>query len=342
MTIQHSDPGPAGTQRTPVRVLADAARAAARAPSVHNTQPWRWEVHHDRLDLYADRSRQLDAADPEGRLLTISCGAALHYARVALAAEGWQAVVERLPTPDDPDHLARVRLGDHTGATGEAMRRFQSAEIRHTDRRPLTDQPVPPDAVAAVRAAVEAEHARLHVLRDEQVSELAVAVERAGTLATKDEELRSELATWVGGPRSEGTGVPDAAIPIEPPPTHVPIRDLGPSGTLPADQGGDRYATYAVIFGDQDAPAGWLRGGEALSAAWLATTGYGVALLPFSAPAENPGTRTVLRHLLAGLGHPYLVLRLGVPDPDHPGPPRTPRLDAGRTVEIKAAPGSGP
>lgn len=337
MTNSDNDPGAAATRRSPVRVLADAARAAGRAPSVHNTQPWRWEVHADRLDLYADRSRRLDVADPDGRLLTISCGAALHHARVALAAEGWQAMVDRLPSPDDPDHLARVRLGEFTGASGEAMRRFQSTEIRRTDRRPLTDRPVPPEAMAAVRGAVEAEHARLHVLRDEQISELAVAVERADTLVAEDERLRAELAAWVGGPRGEGTGVPDAAIPIEPPRTHVAVRDFGQSGTLPADQGGDRSASYAMIFGDEDRPAGWLRGGEALSAAWLTATGYGVALLPFSAPTENPGTRTVLRHLLAGLGHPYLVLRLGVPDPDHPGPPLTPRLDPGRTVEIKAA-----
>src|SRR5690606_6798678 len=75
-------------------VLADAARAAGAAPSVHNTQPWRWRVYPDRLDLFADRSRQLTVADPDGRLLTVSCGAALHHARVALVAAGWLPQVE--------------------------------------------------------------------------------------------------------------------------------------------------------------------------------------------------------------------------------------------------------
>src|SRR5690606_32132752 len=71
-------------------VLTRAAHAAGMAPSVHNTQPWRWRVFPEWLELYADRSRQLGRADPEGRLMTISCGAALHHARVALAAEGWE------------------------------------------------------------------------------------------------------------------------------------------------------------------------------------------------------------------------------------------------------------
>jgi nitroreductase len=330
------------TTRSAAGVLAEAARAAGLAPSVHNTQPWRWRVHPDHLDLFAERGRQLRAADPDGRLLVISCGTALHHARVALAAEGWLPVVERFPSPDDPDQLARVRLGQHAGVTAEAMRRFQLAEIRRTDRRPLTGTPVPPEALAAVRAAVEAEHAHLHILRREQVSELAVAAARADTLAAADPPTRTELGYWVGGPHPPGTGLPETAIPTQPPETTVPVRDFGRAGTLPVgpdpDGGrGDAAASYAVIFGDQDTPAGWLAAGEALSAAWLSAAEHGLALLPFSAPVEAPATRVVLRRVLAGLGHPHLVVRLGLPDPDHAGPPHTPRLDPSQTVEIVAA-----
>jgi hypothetical protein len=38
--------------------------------------------------------------------------------------------------------------------------------------------------------------------------------------------------------------------------------------------------------------------------------------------------------MLANLGEPYLVLRLGSADPDHAGPPHTPRLPAEQVVEI--------
>jgi nitroreductase len=48
---------------------------AARAPSVHNTQPWRFEVSERAIELYADASRQL-LEDPAGREMLISCGAA--------------------------------------------------------------------------------------------------------------------------------------------------------------------------------------------------------------------------------------------------------------------------
>src|SRR5690606_27694921 len=97
--------------------------------------------------------------------------------------------------------------------------------------------------------------------------------------------------------------------------------------------GGDRGASYALLFGPQDTPAAWLRCGEALSAAWLTATARSVAVLPFSAVVEQPGPRTVLRRLLAGLGHPYLVLRLSREDPDHPAP-ATPRLAPEEIIEI--------
>lgn len=314
--------------------LARAAYAGALAPSVFNTQPWRWRVHPEWLDLFADRSRQLGMADPAGRLLTISCGAALHHARVALAAEGWSAPVHPTPDPTDPDHLARIGPAGHAGVTAAAVRRFQAAERRRTDRRPVTERPVPRELLARIRTAVEEEGVHLHLLPADQVSQLAAAAARADTLESADPALRAELDYWIGGDRPAGTGVPDTTIPTHPPVAPVPYRDLGGTGTLATGADADRAATYGVIFGEQDTVEGWLRAGQALSAAWLTATEHGVALLPFSAPMEVPATRAVLRQLLAGIGHPYLVLRLGVSDPDHPGPPHTPRLEPSQTVEI--------
>jgi nitroreductase len=325
-------------EHDPAGSLVAAVRTAGLAPSVHNTQPWRWRVHrhspHPYADLYADRSRQLGAADREGRLLTVSCGTALHHARIALTAAGWRPMVETLPTPGDRDHLARLRPAGRIDVSPESVRRVQAAEIRRTDRRPLTATPVPAAALAAIRAAIEAEGAHLHLLPREQVSELAVAASRADEITADDERLRAELAYWVGGSHPPATGLPPEVIPTQPSHTTVPVREFGRAGTLDAAEGGDVAASYAVIFGEQDAPAGWLDGGQALSSAWLTATEHGVALLPFSAPVEAPATRVLLIRMLAGLGSPYLALRLGMPDPDHPGPPHTPRLDPTQTVEI--------
>ena len=90
-----------------------ALSLATRAPSIHNSQPWRWRVGTQSLHLYADPERHLHNVDPDSRNLLLSCGISLHHAVVALAALGWQAKVHRLPNPAEPDHLAAIEVYPH-------------------------------------------------------------------------------------------------------------------------------------------------------------------------------------------------------------------------------------
>jgi nitroreductase len=314
-------------------VLAAAANAAGFAPSIHNTQPWRWRVGST-LELYADRGRQLAVTDPFGRLLLLSCGAALHHALVTLAAEGWRFEVHRLPDDGDRDLLARVVLGEPTAVDPSAVRLLQTMAIRRTDRRPLTATSVDPDVVARIGRVVGSAGARLHVLDREHIVYLAAAAAQAQAAESVDPQFQAELAYWAGGTRTEGTGVPAAVIPASPPETTVPDRNFGGPGSLPISAGHDSAAVYAILYGDDDTPASWLRAGEALSAGWLEATELGVSLLPLSAAVEVVHTRQVLRRLLANVGYPYLVLRLGHADPHHAAPPHTPRLPAEQVVEV--------
>ncbi|MDQ7904008.1 nitroreductase [Phytohabitans sp. ZYX-F-186] len=323
-------------ERPTAAALAEAAAAAGYAPSVHNTQPWRWRVTDAALDLYAVRERQLRVADPEGRLLTVSCGTALHHALVALSAAGWAAHVTRLPEPADPDLLARVTLTGRTGVTPEAMRLFQAVRVRHTDRRPVSDTAAGAAAIDAIDAAVQGEGLELHLLTRDQILELAAAASHADKVETEDDDQRTELAYWIGGDRPEGSGIPDTAIPSQAPETTVPGRDFVRAGTLTVGPGHDKAAAYAVLYGPGDEPADWLRAGQALSAGWLVATELGVTVLPFSSVIELPATRQTLRGVISGIGYPYLVLRLGTADPDTAGPPHTPRLPVEQTIEVAA------
>jgi hypothetical protein len=323
--------------RPAAAVLAEAAAAAGYAPSVHNTQPWRWRVTDEALDLYAVRDRQLHVADPEGRLLTISCGTALDHAEVALSAEGWSTAVRKLPDAADRNHLARITLADRTGVTPEAMRLFQAVRVRHTDRRPVSGTPASEEAIGAIERAVRAKGLHLHLLTRDQTLDLAAAASHADKVETNDEDQRTELAYWIGGDRADGAGVPDAVIPSHAPETTVPGRDFVRAGTLTVGPGHDKAATYAVLYGPGDEPADWLSAGQALSAGWLVATELGVSVLPFSSVIELPGTRQTLRRVISDVGYPYLVLRLGVADPDAAGPPHTPRLPVAQTIEVVTA-----
>lgn len=308
--------------------LGIAARNALRAPSIFNTQPWQWRINGHQADLRADRGRALEVTDPEGRLLLLSLGAALHHAVVTVAAEGWTPVVTRRP---DPEVVARIRLGGYAPADPQARRLAAAIARRRTDRRSFGDRPVPEAVLMQLRRAVEAQGSYLHVVRPEQVPALAAAVSRAAAEEHADPAYLDELDRWTHRPDRAGDGVP-AATAVDDAPRRVPMRDFTPHGQPAlATAGHDAGAAYVILFGGSDDPDGWLRGGEALSALLLGATAEGLSTSVFSEAVETNWPRQLLSELLGGVGVPYLVVRLGYVDADTP-PPAAPRRDAAEVV----------
>ncbi|RZU49485.1 hypothetical protein EV385_1235 [Krasilnikovia cinnamomea] len=328
------------------RALAEAARVAQRAPSAFNTQPWRWQVRARTLELRRDPGRQLIPADPEGHQLLLSCGAALHHARLALAAAGRLVDVSRLP---DPDLLARLDVHGRTEPDPWVRRLRGAIPARHTDRRPFGPTPVNPIALAHLQAAARAEDTGLCVLPDGQVPTLAQAAAAAAAAERADPAYRAMAARWTGRPPGSEDGVPPGTA-VRPGPHRVPVRDYTPGadeaagaglppvggpaqgGVLAAGSGDDRGTAYAILHGPGDGPHDWLRAGEALSAVLLTAVTEGLASSPMTDVLEVPEASGLVRGLLPDSGDvPYLVLRIGVAvEPD--APPPTPRRRPGSVL----------
>jgi len=163
---------PAGT-RTAAEALLEAATTAGYAPSIHNTQPWRWRITGDTVDLHLVRSRIPATADPDGRLATLSGGAALHHARVTMAARGWQITVTRMLQDADRDLLARLHVHHKAPIDPTSAMLLRTILSQHTYRRTVPSAPLDPEALTAITAAIEAQGTRLHTLRPEQILELS-------------------------------------------------------------------------------------------------------------------------------------------------------------------------
>lgn len=289
------------------RILRVAVQVARSAPSIFNTQPWQWQADGTTLRLRADRSRQLLVNDPDGRLLLVSCGAALHHARLAIAVMGHGVRVTRLPDPQEPDLLAVIELDGNHEATEPERYMYAAIAQRHTDRRAYTTVPVAmADAYALVDAA-EAAGAHLHLIRETDVADFASLAAHASAMQLADPAYRKELASWV-----TPVGVPvETAVPGSP--RRVPVRDFAPTGEAGLDPGEftDAGARWAVVFTDEDEPADWLEAGEALSAVLLTATATGLATAPISDVTETSLTRERLRQMLSGVGHPQVGVRVG-------------------------------
>jgi nitroreductase len=184
------------------RALAHATTAASHAPSIHNTQPWRWRAHGDHLELFLGQSRTLAVTDPERPLAILSCGAALHHALVSLAAEGQQATITRLPDKAEPTHLATVRADSRSPVEASAIRHLQTIVLRHTDRRPVQSAAIDAQKLGSIATAAESQSTSLHVLRPRQIFDLASATDDAqpGKMTIADTHHRTAVFAILYGP----------------------------------------------------------------------------------------------------------------------------------------------
>jgi hypothetical protein len=191
---------------------------------------------------------------------------------------------------------------------------------------------VPGPVLDTLRRTVEAEGAYLHVVRPDQIPMLAIATELAAAAELDDPDYRSELERWTIRAAKDSDGVPTGTA-VRPGLRRVPIRDFDPEGTagLPAGGGWDQGAAYVVVFGTGTTAMDLLRGGEALSALLLRATAGGLATAPLSDAVEVTWPRHLLRGLLAGIGEPFVVVRLGYAVSPAPLPP-APRRPADQVI----------
>ena len=294
----------------PAQVARRLLSLATRAPSVHNSQPWAWRIHPDRIDLYADDSRRLDAADPTGRNLVISCGAALHHLRVAAAASGLRPDVTRLPDPAQPDLLATVRFTPAPRPPTSAAD-LRAIQDRCTDRRRFTSWPVPDERLRLLTRAVEDDGGEAVALTDVadrfRVELMAAQAQRA---QRRDAAVVAEAKHWIDRSAYDGLAV-----------AHLPARSDVPDPLPSRFDGGlleddDHELETAdgliVLHGRDDARSTWLRAGESLSVLWLKAVQGRLSVVPLSQVVEVPETRAALQHQVLGdLAVPMLLVRVG-------------------------------
>jgi hypothetical protein len=210
--VQRTRLGPEVTRTEPGKdVIREAVALACRAPSLHNTQPWRWIRDGAALHLFADRTRVVLSTDSTGREVLLSCGAVLDHLQVAMAAAGWSTTIERFPDPHDPDHVAAVRFTQAETVTDAQRERADAILRRRTDRLPFDAAPDWPSMEARLRLAVISYHVMTDIVLDRDRPMLAKASRLTEKLRSYDPSYQSELDWWTS-PFTVVEGVPQSAL----------------------------------------------------------------------------------------------------------------------------------
>ena len=301
--------------------------AATRAPSIHNTQPWRFVATPDRLDVFLDRDRALPVLDPTSRQQVISCGSAIEFAVVALSAAGYDGDVDLLTDDGDPDHLATIEVTGTREATDDDRALEQAIGRRHTVRAPFEPRAVPADVLDRLQ-----EEGRLFdtwvkpITRSEEEVATVFLISRAEEMEQGDPTYREELERWLRTDPAAEDGVPVEAVPSGDPharPSNWLIRDfvVGQREQQPFLERRDPDApppeverpTVVLLGTEGDDRYAWLQAGRALGRLLLIATASGVAASPLTQALDWPATRTRLTSRLSLIGHPQMLLRMGYP-----------------------------
>ncbi|MBF6488360.1 nitroreductase family protein [Nocardia otitidiscaviarum] len=298
--------------------IEKAVLLAGRAPSLHNSQPWRWTFDGAALRLFAVPERLLPATDPHRRQLLISCGVTLDHLRVAMAAAGWRCTVARFPDPNNHDHLATVVFRPAAIVTDADRERADAIARRRTDRLPFAAPTGWDELEAVLRTVVDPEDAVVSVLGPESRARLAHASGLTAAVRRYDAEYQAELRWWTGHSAAAG-GVPRTALANPEEQARVGIGRAFPAAATASRRAelDTDHAVVLVLSTVGDRPEELLRCGTALSTVLLECTVAGSATCPLTHLTEDPRGRAVVRELTGRDDLPQVLVRVGTaPEPE--------------------------
>ncbi|AHH15610.1 hypothetical protein NONO_c08030 [Nocardia nova SH22a] len=305
-------------------IIVAALQLAARAPSVHNTQPWQWEFDGTRLQLSSDSDRQLTVADPSGRQEVISCGAMLHHSRIAFAAQGYPITVHYSPEESRHDLLAVAEFDTPRPPSNRERALAAAIRERRSDRLPMSP-PDRPELIGQLAEVVTDPRVHLDAIADEVRPRLAAASRQTAAMHQYDTPYQTELRWWTGS-FDLAEGIPPAALATAREAALVDVgRDFPVPPGAPHRAEAPDHATLVALSTAANSEPDWLATGEALSTTLLSATAAGLATCPLTHITEIPAALRAIGALLPDPDRiPQVLIRLGTAPHDYVAPP-TPR-----------------
>jgi len=290
---------------------------AALAPSIHNTQPWRFEVRNKSILLYADESRRLSIADPQARQLHISCGAALDHLSLAFRYHELEPLVELFPITKNVQCIAQISIQGTCPCSILEKSLFNAMKDRHTTRAPFLPQRIDSEIAEELTNIISMNINRFTGISDPELRNKVVKlVMQADRHLVDDENYQNELFSWI---ESNSYKLNDG-MPLE----RLELPDMQTSTS--SNSATIENTIMGLLSSQSDSTKDWVSTGQALSRMLLYAAVKGLSASFLNQPIDVPALRPQLANLVGIEGYPQMLILLGVPSTKHYSNRRVPSL----------------
>ena len=296
--------------------VLELVRYATLAASGHNTQPWRFRVSENRIEVLPDLSRRTPVVDPDDHHLFASLGCAAENLGLAAGARGRPG---ELSFSDVDNGSVVFTFG--AAASGDAAL-FDAIPERQSTRAEYDGRRVSAADLKTLAAASAVPGIDLVLITDrprmDRVCDLVIA---GNTMQIADAAFVHELRTWLRFSPREALDKGDGLFSASSGNPTLPAW-LGPrlfDWVFKADAENEKYAKHlrssaglAVLVSERDDKDHWVRAGRACQRFALQATALGLKHAFINQPVEVASLRPDLASLVGMPGRrPDIVMRFG-------------------------------
>ncbi|PKO01771.1 MAG: hypothetical protein CVU43_11205 [Chloroflexi bacterium HGW-Chloroflexi-5] len=298
--------------------MMELIRYATLAANGHNTQPWKFKIIDETIEIHADTSRHLAVVDPQDREQWISLGCALENLVIAAGATGFAS---EITYPDDKQEYISVNL---QSATPDISPLFDAIQVRQSTRSEYRQEKLSSDLFDQIHSASAEQGVMFKFIEDIAETERVIEYLNAGNLTQySDKAYIDELIAWLRFNEREALSSRDGLYSKCSGNPTVPrfLGEMFVSGTKPqkqaeADAKKLRSSSGSIIIATQyDTPEAWVRCGQVFERLSLQLTTLDLKSALLNQPIEIPELRAEFQTAM-GLGEnqPQLLMRYGVAD----------------------------
>lgn len=303
------------------------------APSGYNTQPWKFKLGDNSLEIIPDYTRTRINTDPEYREFFMSLGSAAFNLEVA--AKHFALSYQKSYRIDKKTENYSIHFkfnGQKTNPINSPL--FAAISTRHTNRFPYLNEKLSKILISELRSLPPPDSVEFNLItRPGDITAFSKLINYSFQLWSRQQSLVKELENWLRDDLEfSPDGLPTGVInlyklainfkyflhPNDPQSKTLSLRSQNLARNAPA---------LAVISTKKDTVADWFQAGEFFELVVLTLASHGITTDFFNYPLTLKKTRTDTAKLLESSHIPQLLFRIGKSTVTPPHTPRRPLAD---------------